>query len=124
MSHSPEFLALVEDARSRVNKTDVWRTAESLRRNPDAILVDIREDREWEKEHVKGAIHIGKGVLERDIVDRIPEKDREILLYCGGGFRSVLAAENLQKMGYTNVWSVDGGIRAFKAAGKEMEPGE
>jgi rhodanese-related sulfurtransferase len=123
MSHSLEFLALIEEARPRVKRTDVYRADESLRRNPDAILVDIREDHEWEREHVKGAVHIGKGVIERDIVDRVPEKDREILLYCGGGYRSVLAADNLQKMGYTNVWSVDGGYRGFRAAGKEMESG-
>jgi rhodanese-related sulfurtransferase len=123
MSHSLEFLALIEEARPRVKTTDVYRADESLRRNPDAILVDIREDHEWEREHVKGAVHIGKGVIERDIVDRVPEKDREILLYCGGGYRSVLAADNLQKMGYTNVWSVDGGYRGFRAAGKEMESG-
>jgi rhodanese-related sulfurtransferase len=123
MSHSPEFLAIVNDAKSRIKETDIHGADERMRQNPKAILVDIREDREWNKEHVKGAVHIGKGVIERDITTKVPDKETELLLYCGGGFRSALAADNLQKMGYTNVWSVDGGYREYKAAGKEMESG-
>jgi rhodanese-related sulfurtransferase len=123
MSHSTEFLDLINEARTRVRETDIHGADERMRENPEAMLIDTREDNEWEKEHVKGAIHLGKGVIERDIVACVPDKNRELLLYCGGGFRSVLAADNLQKMGYTNVWSVDGGIRAYRAAGKEMESG-
>lgn len=121
MAHSPAFLKLVDDAKARVRETDVAGADEKLQQNPEAVLVDVREDNEWNAEHVKGAVHLGKGIIERDIESVIPEKDREILLYCGGGFRSALAADALQQMGYTNVWSVDGGFRAYKAAGKEME---
>jgi rhodanese-related sulfurtransferase len=124
MSHSPEFLAIVNDAKSRVKETDIHGADETMDRNPDALLIDIREDHEWEKEHVKGALHIGKGIIERDITKIVPDKDTTLLLYCGGGYRSALAADNLQRMGYTDVWSVDGGYRAYKDAGKEMESGK
>jgi rhodanese-related sulfurtransferase len=123
MSHSPEFLAIVNDAKSRVQETDLHGADDIMRQNPGALLIDIREDHEWEKEHVNGAIHIGKGVIERDITKIVPDKSTSLLLYCGGGFRSALAADNLQKMGYTNLWSIDGGYRAYKDAGREMESG-
>jgi rhodanese-related sulfurtransferase len=124
MQHSEGFLRIVGDAKSRVKETDIAGADEILKNDPEALLVDVREDDEWRKEHVKGAIHIGKGVIERDIEKLIPQKDRLLLLYCGGGYRSALAADVLQRMGYTNVWSVDGGFRACKEAGKEMECGD
>jgi rhodanese-related sulfurtransferase len=121
--HSPAFLQIVNDAKSRVKETDIRGADEILASDPNALLIDVREDDEWRKEHVKGAMHIGKGVIERDIETKVPEKDRQLLLYCGGGFRSALAADTLRQMGYTNVWSVDGGFKAYKEAGKEMESG-
>ena len=117
MSHSPEFEALCQDARSRIAETTVddvraWQTSGRA-----FTLVDVREDREWNQGHVVGAIHLGRGVIERDIVAAIPDKDAEIVLYCGGGFRSALSADNLQKMGYRRVWSLAGGWKAWNAAG-------
>lgn len=124
MGHSPGFLEIVNDAKSRVKETDVAGASEIQNQNAQAVLIDVREDREYQTEHVKGALHIGKGVIERDIESKVPDKNRTLLLYCGGGFRSALAADNLQKMGYTNVWSINGGFRAFKESGKEMEKGD
>ena len=123
MAHAEAFLNLVNVSKARIQQTDISGAEVILNGNPDALLVDVREDDEFRKEHVKGATHIGKGVIERDIEKLVPEKDRELLLYCGGGFRSALAADALQQMGYTNVWSVDGGFKGFKEAGKEMESG-
>jgi rhodanese-related sulfurtransferase len=119
MKHSEEFLQIVKDARSRVKETDVAKTLERL--NHGATLIDVREDNEFEAGHAKDARHMGRGIIERDIVQTFPEKDTELILYCGGGYRSALAAENLQKMGYTNVWSMDGGWAAWKEAGAPVE---
>jgi rhodanese-related sulfurtransferase len=121
VAHSPGFLKLVESVRPSVREVDV---AEAQRRAArGAILVDVREDREWEAGHARGAMHVGKGVIERDIEQKIPDTDAEVILYCGGGFRSVLAADSLRKMGYGNVASMAGGWRAWEAAGGETESG-
>ena len=119
--HSPGFLAIVDEARARIQETDVPTIAQRLQRGETFHLVDVREDREYEAGHIPGAIHIGRGVIERDIEAKIPNHDDEIVLYCGGGFRSALAADNLQKMGYTNVISMDGGFRGWKERGFDVE---
>lgn len=124
MAHSQLFLDIVNDAKSRIKEIDIHGADEIQQKDPRALLIDVREDDEWRKEHIRGARHIGKGVIERDIEALVPDKDRTLLLYCGGGYRSALAADNLQKMGYHNVYSVDGGFRAYKDAGKEMEKGD
>lgn len=116
MSHSPGFLAIVNKAKERIRETTVPVVAERMKRGEKFHLVDVREDDEWRAGRAQGAIHIGKGVIERDIETKIPNKDDEIILYCGGGFRSALAADALQQMGYTNVVSMDGGIRAWRDA--------
>jgi rhodanese-related sulfurtransferase len=121
MHHSPGFLKIVDDTRPRVREVTVEQTRERLAANPNAKLLDIREDREWALGHIAGAEHLGRGVLERDIETRVPDKNAEIILYCGGGFRTVLAAESLQRMGYTNVWSMAGGWRAWVQAGFPCE---
>lgn len=120
-NHAQGFLELVDDARTRIKETDVPGVVKKLEAGEKFYLVDTREDSEWEAGHAKGAIHIGKGVIERDIESIIPDHDAQIILYCGGGFRSVLAAEALQKMGYTNVISMDGGMRAWVQAGLPTE---
>src|SRR5215813_10130221 len=112
--HSPRFLKIVEDAKKRVRETTVNQVKARLDRGEKLVLVDVREESEFAKDHLPGAIHLGKGVIERDIEQRIPDTATELILYCGGGFRSALAADNLQKMGYTNVWSMDGGIRDWR----------
>lgn len=112
MEHTKEFLQLAEDARSRVTEISVRETLERIREG--AILIDVREDNEWNENHAKGATHIGRGVIERDIIGKFPDKEKEMILYCGGGFRSALAADNLQKMGYTNVFSMAGGWTAWQ----------
>jgi rhodanese-related sulfurtransferase len=112
--HPPRFLKIVDDARSRVRETDVAAVKKRMDRGDKFLLVDVREESEFAKDHLPGAIHLGKGVIERDIEARVPELDTEMVLYCGGGFRSALAADNLQKMGYTNVISMDGGIRGWR----------
>lgn len=117
MQHSPEFLKLVNDARSRVRETDVHTTKQQIDRGERFFLVDTREESEWRNGHLPGAIHLGKGVIERDIERVIQDKAAPIVLYCGGGFRSVLAADSIQKMGYSNVVSMDGGWRGWVAAG-------
>jgi rhodanese-related sulfurtransferase len=117
MKHSPGFLRLVDDAKRNVRETTVPVVAERLERGDKFHFVDVREDDEWRAGHARGAIHVGKGVIERDIEAKLPDKGEEIILYCGGGFRSALAAEALQKMGYTNVFSMDGGMRAWREAG-------
>jgi rhodanese-related sulfurtransferase len=119
--HTPEFLKIVDDARSRIRECDVADVKQKLDRNENFHLVDVREDAEWAAGHLPRATHIGKGVIERDIETKIPRKDAEIILYCGGGFRSALAADNLQKMGYTNVISMDGGFRGWNDAGHTIE---
>src|SRR4051812_15350021 len=117
MKHSPGFLKIVKAARRSIQETTV-RAVRARMENDDKsfLLVDVREDHEWEKGRLPGAIHLGKGIIERDIETEIPDKKREIILYCGGGYRSALAAENLQKMGYKNVVSMDGGFRGWKEA--------
>jgi rhodanese-related sulfurtransferase len=120
VNHSPEFLRLVDDAKSRVREVNVEETKKKLERG-EAKVIDVREDNEWDAGHIRGAEHMGRGVIERDIISRIPEKDTELVLYCGGGFRSALSADNLQKMGYTNVSSMAGGWRAWKDAGGPIE---
>jgi rhodanese-related sulfurtransferase len=112
--HPPRFLKIVDDARSRVRETDVDTVKKRMDHGDKFLLVDVREESEFAKDHLPGAIHLGKGVIERDIEGRVPELNTEIVLYCGGGYRSALAADNLQKMGYTNVISMDGGIRGWR----------
>ena len=119
--HNPGFLAIVDEARARIQETDVSTIRERLDRGDDFHLVDVREESEFAAGHLPGAMHIGRGVIERDIETKIPGHDDEIVLYCGGGFRSALAADNLQKMGYTNVLSMDGGFRAWREGGNAIE---
>ena len=115
MQHSEEFLAIANDAKSRVREVSVDETRERLKHG--ATLIDVREDNEWDTDHAEGARHMGRGVIERDIVHDIPDKSTELILYCGGGYRSALAADMLQKMGYTNVFSMAGGWKAWKESG-------
>jgi rhodanese-related sulfurtransferase len=119
--HNPAFLALVNDAKSRVREINVdeYKAMASSAKPP--LLVDVREDSEWSAGHAAGATHLGKGVIERDIEAKVTDKSTPMVLYCGGGFRSALAAEALQKMGYTNVISLDGGWRAWQQAGLPVE---
>ena len=117
MSHSPNFLKLVNDAKSRVKETDVPHVKRRMDAGEKFILVDVREESEWAKGHLPGAVHMGKGVIERDIEQRVPDQNTKLILYCGGGFRSALAADSLQKMGYKNVESMDGGWRGWLDAG-------
>ena len=124
MKHSPGFLAVVDEARTRVNEVDLNQTRQRLANNPDAILMDVREDKEWVTGHAAGTVHLGKGILERDIELAVPDKGAEVIMYCGGGFRSVLTAEVAQRMGYTNVHSLIGGHKALVNAGWELESGE
>lgn len=114
MHHAPGFLKIVDDAKSRVKETTVDDVKHRLDRGDKFTLVDVREESEFTKDHLPGAIHLGKGIIERDIEARVPDPKTELVLYCGGGFRSALAADNLQKMGYTNVMSMDGGIREWR----------
>jgi rhodanese-related sulfurtransferase len=118
--HSPAFLELVDDAKTRISELDPDQLRERRQAHPDLQVVDVREDHEYEDEHVRDAHHLSKGTIERDVEEVFPDKDTEMVLYCGGGFRSALATDNLQRMGYRNVHSLDGGIRALKAAGFEM----
>jgi rhodanese-related sulfurtransferase len=115
--HPPRFLKIVDDARSRIHETNVDEVKKRLDRGEKFLLVDVREESEFAKDHLPGAVHLGKGVIERDIEARVPQLDTEMVLYCGGGFRSALAADNLQKMGYTKVISMDGGIRDWREKG-------
>jgi rhodanese-related sulfurtransferase len=123
MKHSPGFLAIVDDAKKRVAECTIADVKARLDRGEMFELVDVREDSEWAVDHAAGARHIGRGVLERDVEALIPDKAAAVVLYCGGGFRSALAADNLQKMGYTNVVSMDGGMRAWREAGYPIEKG-
>jgi rhodanese-related sulfurtransferase len=122
LKHSPGFLKIVDDAKSRVREVNVDETQKRLA-SGKATLIDVREESEWEAGHALGAEHIGKGVIERDIEQKVPDKNAELILYCGGGFRSALSADNLQKMGYTKVASMSGGWRAWQAAGAPVEKG-
>src|SRR3954470_5032629 len=123
MKHSPAFLKLVEDARKNVRECTAADVTARLDRGDKFAFVDVREDGEFDVDHAAGARHIGRGILERDIENLIPDKDADIVLYCGGGFRSALAAESLQKMGYRQVVSMDGGIKAWRDAGYALERG-
>ncbi len=123
MKHSPGFVKLVDDAKSRVREVNVDEAQRKLE-SGKATLIDVREESEWAAGHARGAQHMGKGVIERDIEQRVPDKNAELILYCGGGFRSALATDNLQKMGYTNVASMAGGWRAWQAAGAPVEKGK
>ena len=114
MKHAPGFLKLVNDAKTRVREVSVTEARIRLQANPDALLVDVREDLEWAAGHAAGAIHLGKGIIERDIEQRAPALDTELILYCGGGYRSALAADALQIMGYANVFSMAGGWKAWQ----------
>jgi rhodanese-related sulfurtransferase len=114
MQHAPRFLTIVNDARSRIKENTVDEVKEKLDRGEKFMLVDVREESEFRKDHLPGAIHLGKGVIERDIEARVPDLNTHLILYCGGGYRSALAADNLQKMGYTNVISMDGGVRGWR----------
>lgn len=124
MTHSESFLTLVNDAKSRVKEESTGEALARLENNKGARLVDVREDDEWRDGHVKGAVHLGKGVIERDAERVFPDKETELHLYCGGGFRSAMAADNLQKMGYKNVISIDGGYKSFKEIDAEIVTGE
>jgi len=119
--HSPAFLALVDDAKKRVRETTVPELRRRLEAKEGFHLVDVREDHEWAAGHIPGAVHLSKGIIERDIEEKFPNREAVILLYCGGGFRSALVADNLQKMGYRNVVSVDGGWRGWVGAGLPVE---
>jgi len=121
MKHSEGFLNIVNDAKSRVREVSVAETQARMRADNNVKLIDVREDKEWDDAHAAGAIHLGKGIIERDIEATVPDKDTELILYCGGGFRSALAGDALQKMGYTNVFSMAGGWKAWKEAGGKEE---
>ncbi len=124
MKHTPGFLSLVEAAKQSVRACSAADVSARVARGDNFVFVDVREDGEFSVDHAAGARHIGRGIIERDIETLVPDQGAEIVLYCGGGFRSTLAAESLGKMGYRNVWSMDGGIRAWRAAGFPLEPGE
>jgi len=115
--HPPRFLRIVEDAKKRIQETTVDEVKNKLDRGDNFLLIDVREDNEYAKDHLPGAIHLGKGIIERDVEERVPDLNTPMILYCGGGFRSALAADNLQKMGYTQVISMDGGIREWREKG-------
>jgi rhodanese-related sulfurtransferase len=115
--HAPRFLKIVEDAKSRVRESNVDEVKRKLDGGEKFLLVDVREESEFAKDHLPGAVHLGKGVIERDVEKQVPDLNTPMILYCGGGFRSALAADNLQKMGYTNVISMDGGIREWREKG-------
>jgi rhodanese-related sulfurtransferase len=121
--HSARFLQIVDDARKRVRETTVDEVKARLDHGEKFLLVDVREESEWGKDHLPGALHLGKGILERDVEERVPDLDAPLVLYCGGGYRSALAADNLQKMGYRNVQSMDGGIREWREKGYPLAKG-
>jgi rhodanese-related sulfurtransferase len=121
MAHNPGFLKLVNEAKSRIRQIDLEEYQRMRLDGQPHLLVDIREDREWDAGHAAGAVHIGKGIIERDIETKVPDKDTTLVLYCGGGFRSALSADALQQIGYRNVISLDGGWRAWQRAGLPTE---
>jgi len=121
MKHSEGFLKVVNDAKTRIKEVTVAETLDRLNANTSAKLVDVREDHEWDAAHAAGSIHLGKGIIERDIEVAVPDKSTELILYCGGGYRSALAADVLQTMGYRNVWSMAGGWKAWKDSGAPVE---
>ena len=117
MAHATKFLALVNDAKKRVQETNVADVKRRLDAGEKLVLVDVREESEWNRGHLPGAVHLGRGIIERDIEQRVPDTNAKLILYCGGGFRSALSADNLQKMGYSNVESMDGGWKGWLEAG-------
>jgi rhodanese-related sulfurtransferase len=121
--HSPRFLKIVEDARKRIREVTIDDVKAKLDRREKFVLIDVREESEYAADHLPGAIHLGKGIIERDVEDRVPDQGTPLVLYCGGGFRSALAADNLQKMGYTQVFSMDGGIRGWREKGFALTKG-
>lgn len=121
MKHSEAFLKLVNDAKRRIREVSVEETRNRLASNDTIRLIDVREDKEWLAGHAAGAEHLGKGIIERDIEVRVPDKSAQLILYCGGGYRSALAADVLQQMGYTNVYSMAGGWKGWKEAGAPIE---
>src|SRR6476660_754610 len=121
MVHTEGFLKLVNDAKTRIKEVTVAETRGRLKQNPDAKLIDVREDKEWDAAHASGAIHLGKGIIERDIETTVPDKSTELILYCGGGYRSALAGDVLQTMGYTNVFSMAGGWKAWRESDAPIE---
>ena len=123
MAHAPKFLAIVNEAKRRVKQTDVQNVKRLMDAGEKMLLVDVREDNEYAKDHLPTAVHMGRGVIERDVEQKVPDLATEMVLYCGGGFRSALSADNLQKMGYTNVESMDGGWKGWLAAGYPTEKG-
>ena len=123
MQHSPGFLKLVNEARPQVKELSIQEARDRLAKNPKAILLDVREDSEWAKGHAAEAVHLGKGILERDLETKFPNPTEEIIMYCGGGYRSVLTAAVAQKMGYRNVYSLKGGYRGMLEAQWPMKSG-
>ena len=121
MTHSPGFLAIVNDAKSRVTEIDIEGYRRLQATGEPYLLVDVREDNEWAAGHAAGAVHLGRGIIERDIEKKVPDRSTRLVLYCGGGYRSALAADNLQRMGYQNAISLDGGWRAWQLAGLPVE---
>lgn len=121
MDHSPGFLKLVAEAKTRVREISIEQARDRLKQNPKILLLDVREDFEWQAGHATEALHLGKGILERDIEKMIPDANTEIIMYCGGGYRSVLTCDAAQKMGYKNVFSLDGGYKAMVKAGWPMQ---
>ena len=121
MDHAPGFLKLVNEARPYVHEITIEQARARLAANPKAVLMDVREDLEWQKSHAAEAVHLGKGILERDLEKLYPDKDTELVMYCGGGFRSALTAEAAQKLGFPNVSSLIGGFKALAAAGWPMK---
>jgi len=121
--HPPRFLQIVNDAKKRVRETTVDAVKSKFDAKEKFVLIDVREDNEWEKDHLPNSVHMGKGIIERDVEKTFPDLDTPLILYCGGGFRSALAADNLQKMGYTNVISMDGGIREWREKGYPLTKG-
>lgn len=121
MKHSEGFLKLVNEAKTRVREVTVEETQQRLKQNPNAKLIDVREDNEWQAGHAAGAEHLGKGIFERDVEEKVPDRSTELILYCGGGFRSALAADVLQQMGYTNVFSMAGGWKAWRESGANIQ---
>ena len=121
--HPPRFLKIVDDAKTRVRETNVDEVKARMDQGNKFVLVDVREESEFAKDHLPGAIHMGKGVIERDVEQKVPDLNTPLVLYCGGGFRSALAADNLQKMGYSNVISMDGGVRGWRERGYPLTKG-